>query len=245
MKTMIENQTPYLGKVKFRFQKSPNYIGKSILNQVHLDLGFVKLVSRVFPEKDKNGWIPDINKIYKINRFTGGYIRKYSWSHSGETFNIPNSFVSKDGTLIGDLRTGWSYYQNNLKVCDDFPKGVAVKYDDVEKTTHHASLKYGTPKIVGYVTSTHRGESLFKIGDRYFESDYIPNIQDYDEHEWNKYNSEFIQSIKNTKDSNERKKIEEGGIKNFIPYSRLGKEKIKTLSEAKQSAINLYTYLSS
>ena len=99
MKTMIENQTPYLGKVKFRFQKSPNYIGKSILNQVHLDLGFVKLVSRVFPEKDKNGWTGQEITVTTDTRLTesnssGSGSSVSNWSGSGTESETPRRMLS-------------------------------------------------------------------------------------------------------------------------------------------------------
>jgi len=38
---MITNETPYIGKIKLKFEKFPYYRGSNsgILNKVHLDLG--------------------------------------------------------------------------------------------------------------------------------------------------------------------------------------------------------------
>ena len=46
---MIKNTTPYIGKIRLKFEKFPYYTGKSKLNTIHLDLGFTKLVSRITP----------------------------------------------------------------------------------------------------------------------------------------------------------------------------------------------------
>ena len=53
----IKNETPYLGKIKLKFEKMPYYTsGRSKLNKVHLNLGFTKLVSRIHSTKTEEGW---------------------------------------------------------------------------------------------------------------------------------------------------------------------------------------------
>ena len=54
---MIKNTTPYIGKIRLKFEKYPEYTGKSKLNKIHLDLGFTKLVSRITPIRTTAGWV--------------------------------------------------------------------------------------------------------------------------------------------------------------------------------------------
>jgi hypothetical protein len=54
---MIKNTTPYIGKIRLKFEKFPEYTGKSKLNKIHLDLGFTKLVSRITPLQNLDGWL--------------------------------------------------------------------------------------------------------------------------------------------------------------------------------------------
>ena len=238
MKTMIKNKTPYLGKVKLKFQKHPHYIGKSLLNDVHLDLGFVKLVSRVFPEKDKKEWIPDINKIYKINIYTGGRIGNHTINHLGLEIPLKNVFISKDGTQIGNLMTGWWYYKNNLKVCDEYPKNLAIKYDNIHNTTFVNSNKNGMAKIVGYMVVNLGKNVLFSLGDSIYDETYISSPLDFTEKEWMRFEKEFQQKLDNTKSDLLWDRLRKVGIKSVIPPNRLGSKKITTIEEAKQSAIN-------
>ena len=238
MKIMIENKTPYLGKVKLKFQKHPHYIGKSLLNDVHLDLGFVKLVSRVFPEKNKKGWIPDINKIYKINIYTGGRIGNHTIDHLGLEIPLKNVFISKDGTQIGNLMTGWWYYKNNLKVCDEHPKNLAIKYDNIHNTTFVNSNKNGMAKIVGYMVVNLGKNVLFSLGDSIYDETYIPSPLDFTEKEWMRFEKEFQQKLDNTKSDLVWDRLQKVGIKLVIPPNRLGSKKITTFEEAKLSAIN-------
>ena len=233
---MIENRTPYVGEVKLRFQKSPHYVGKSLFNKVHLNLGFTKLVSRVFPYKDTSGWIPDQDKIYKINRFTGGHIRKHEWEHMGQKFSLDNSFLSKDGKFIGDLMKGWWYYKNNLKVCDDHPIGVAIKYDNVENTTAYNTYKYGKANIIGYFGFTNSSQCLFKIGDRIYDPEYYPREEDYSVSEWSSYQFKYMKMFENN--SEDKESIQKEGIRYVIPFTRLGSKTIRSWDDAKQAAIN-------
>ena len=43
----MKNRTYYEGKPYLKFEKYPDYQGRTKLNKVHVDLGFCKLVSRV------------------------------------------------------------------------------------------------------------------------------------------------------------------------------------------------------
>ena len=54
----VKNQTPYLGKLKLKFEKNPNYENtkNGILNKVHINFGFVKVTTRLIPNLDDDGW---------------------------------------------------------------------------------------------------------------------------------------------------------------------------------------------
>lgn len=221
---MIKNTTPYIGKIKLKFEKHPHYTDSvSKLNKIHLNLGFTKLVSRIYPNKTLNGWEVDSFKIDLINNHTGGVIGVH-WIDNREPkdeFTLPNSFLTKDGRYIGDVETGWWYYENNLKVCEDYPHGVAEKYENSE--------------LVGYYGYTHRGGQLFKIGNKLFDEHWIPNpmeiksswVDDYEESTGKKFSYNT-----NLED-----------IVSYILFTERGSKTIETLEEAKQAAINMSKYL--
>jgi hypothetical protein len=247
---MIKNLTPYKGKLKIKFEKYPEYTGSNsgVLNKVHLDLGFTKLVSRMIPTKTLDGWEVDLNKVNLIEEHTGGKIGLYEWwdfRDGDDIFKthtkpnnpkdvvfygcLPNSFLTKTGEYIGDIRTAWWYYKNEMKVCEDYPKGVSIKYEDNQ--------------LIGYYGYTHRGGCLFKIGDRLFDSNYVPREEDYEEWEWIGWEDRFNDSY-DKGDELTKKWMDEDGISYVIPYTKRGKKIIQTLEEAKQAAINISKELS-
>ena len=116
---MIVNRTPYYGRLRFKFEKHPHYTGggSGVLNKVHLNLGFTKLVSRMIPYKNDNGWIVSTDCTKLISKFTGGKVGSHTF-HDGE-HTLYNSFLTNDGKYIGDIETGWWYYNNNLVICED------------------------------------------------------------------------------------------------------------------------------
>ena len=61
---MIKNTTPYIGKLKLKFEKFPEYTGKSKLNKIHFNLGFTKLVSRITPVRTLSGWVVNPESTY-------------------------------------------------------------------------------------------------------------------------------------------------------------------------------------
>ena len=125
---MFKNNTPYKGRLKFRFEKYPHYTDGTVLNQIHLDLGFTKLVSRVSSKE------VDPEKVALINRFTGGRISSYKlndYPEDGDSI-LPNSFVTLNGDYIGDVRVGWWYYLNEMTICEDYPVGVAEIWEGDE-----------------------------------------------------------------------------------------------------------------
>ena len=171
---MIKNTTPYIGKIRLKFEKYPEYTGKDKLNKIHLDLGFTKLVSRITPYRDTSGWLINPECKYLIDRHTGGVISNHAFGNTIQEKReqqLPNSFLAKDGSYVGDIERGWWYYKNKMKVCEQYPHGVAERYDD-------------EGNLIGYHGYTHRGGQTFKIGDRLFDASYTPKEEDYEEWEW-------------------------------------------------------------
>jgi hypothetical protein len=240
----IKNDTPYIGKLKLKIEPKicpPTYNQHTVLNKTILNIGKYKIVSRMFPNKLKNEYYQlDSKKIKLMNEHTGGKIGVHEWwictsKVTGRTKRkytlpdksrwdivfhgiLPESFVSKNDTYIGNVETAWFYYKNNLMVCDDYPVGVARKVD-------------GHKQTIGFFGYNDKRSCLFKIGDRVFDKNYVPSKTDYTESQWNEFNR--------LKDKNN--KISE--IKDVIPLSLYGKLTIKTYDQARQSALNLSKYI--
>jgi len=243
----IKNQTPYLGKIKLKFEKSPWYTsGNSKLNNVHLNLGFTKLVSRIYVRRDMNGFIPDPEKIELINKYTGGVIGRHT--SDNDEFILENSFLAPDGTYLGDLSEGWRYYKNMMAVTQKKPHGVALL---LEKNFFHIPSErkgvvedYFSSFVKGYYGYSHRGGNTFRLGDRLFDPDYVPVESDYIKEEWHKYKKLANEAeIRNRKEG-WLKDGEEFEIASIVPFNRRGKITIMTWDEAEQAAINMSNYLS-
>ena len=226
---MIKNTTPYIGKIRLKFEKYPEYTGKSKLNKIHLDLGFTKLVSRMTPLQNLEGWLINPESIYLINKHTGGKIGGHTFGDNNE-HSLPNSFLSKDGTYIGDIDRGWWYYKNNMKVCDQYPRGVAERYDD-------------EGNLIGYHGYSHRGGQTFKIGDRLFDASYKPKEEDYEEWEWAGWQLKFEESHSKGDDL-DKKWMDKEGIGYVIPFNKRGSKVIDNFEECLQAAINMSKDLS-
>jgi hypothetical protein len=226
---MIKNTTPYIGKIKFKFEKYPEYTGKSKLNKIHLNLGFTKLVSRITPHKDLDGWLINPECRYLIDRYTGGKIGSHSFGDKNE-HTLPNSFLTKNGDYVGDIERGWWYYKNNMKICDKYPHGVAERYDD-------------EGNLIGYHGYTHRGGQTFKMGDRLFDPSYKPKEEDYEEWEWAGWKLKYNELYEKN-DELDRRWMENSGIGYVIPYTKRGKLIIEDMGMALQAAINMSKDLS-
>ena len=255
---IIKNQTPYVGKTRLKFEKNPHYSSgeDGMLNKVHVNLGFTKLVSRIVPKRNLDGYIMDPEKIESINKWTWGKIGTHhvGGDKSGE-FTLTNSFLAQDGSYIGGVKEGWRYYKNNLIVCREYPCGVAIKLktyspDNSMKNSikdpyeNYVTEQVENDNVVGYYGYTHRGGQTFKIGDRLFQEDYKPKKEDYPEKEWAKYEKAFRKSLANSEDDLDRKWMNESGISYVIPFKMRGPKIIENWDEARQAAINMSKYLS-
>lgn len=243
---MIKNITPYYGRLRFKFEKYPHYSGgkSGVLNKIHLNLGFTKLVSRMIPYRNEDGWIVNTYCTKLITKFTGGKIG----SHTFSEHTLYNSFLTNNGDYIGDIERGWWYYQNNLVICEDYPHGVAIQLKDdnnfKKNDTFYTSSELNLDRdTIGYYGYTHRGGSLFKIGDRLFEENYVPVRGDYTQEEWDKFYQEYQKGLERA-DPFDKKWMEDDGISHVIPFNKRGSKVIETWEEAKQAAINISKYLS-
>jgi hypothetical protein len=167
--------------------------------------------------------------IYLINKYTGGIIKDHTFGDNNE-HSLPNSFLSKDGTYIGDIDRGWWYYKNNMKVCDQYPHGVAERYDDEDN-------------LIGYHGYSHRGGQTFKLGDRLFDASYKPKEEDYEEWEWAGWQLKFEESHSKGDDL-DKKWMDKEGIGYVIPFNKRGSKVIDNFEECLQAAINMSKDLS-
>jgi hypothetical protein len=178
----------------------PHYTGggSGVLNKVHLDLGFTKLVSRMIPYRNEDKWVINSQATKLITKYTGGKIGTHTFGKDGKDVLV-NSFLANDGTYIGDIESGWWYYNNKFYVCKEYPRGVAIKlktYSPVIRLVNSIEDTYENfiteqienDNVEGYYGYTHRGGTLFKIGDRVFDNYYLPAASDYTEEEWNEFN---------------------------------------------------------
>lgn len=271
----IENNTPYVGKLRYRLERHPNYSGGnpwSKLNKVHVDLGFTKLVSRVYPNETMDGVEINKAKVREIEAFTGGKIGKYDWwdcvnkktgkyhkltknpnpdiyeiRYHGE---LENSFLTKDGRYIGNIEDGWWYHRNQFTISEKYPGQVAIQYDEHSykyKYLYYLTNRPAEEKILGCYGYSHRGGYLFKIGDRIFDEKYEPIVDDYEPWEWFGWAAEYEKALsdaKKRKDEFDIKDIQSDGISRYIPFAKRGKETIKTWQDAELAAYNLSKYLS-
>jgi len=243
----IKNQTPYIGKIRLKFEKSPWYSsGNNKLNKIHLNLGFTKLVSRIYVKRDLNGFIPDPKKVELINQYTGGKIGEHKFND--DEYILENSFLAPDGTYLGDLSDGWRYYKNQMIVTQKKPHGVALI---LEKSFFHMPAErngvvedYFSYFVKGYYGYSHRGGNTFRLGDRLFDQNYVPVESDYIKDEWDKYKKLANEAeIRNRKEG-WLKDGEEFEIASIVPFNRRGKITIETWEQAEQAAINMSNYLS-
>jgi hypothetical protein len=239
----IENQTPYLGKLKLKFERHPHYSsGSNCLNKIHLDLGFTKLVSRLYYKWEKStdeiGKAVDPKKVELIELYTDGKVGDHRFGPNDE-YILNNSFLGPNGEYIGSLNEGWWYFKNGMTVCEDYPKGVAIVWNT---SRFDKTVVSGVDGVKGYYGYSHRGGQLFKIGDRIFEEDYVPKKEDYPEDEWNKYMKKFAESYR-TGDDFDQEWLFIDGVKSVVPFNRRGSKTIRNWGDALTAAINMSKYL--
>jgi hypothetical protein len=235
---IIKNTTPYLGNLYLTFEKYPHYSGRTLLNKVHWNLGFTKLVSRITPHRDLDGFKVDPKKVELIEMFTDGMVGQHKFGPNNEN-TLENSFLTRDGKYIGSIKEGWWYYQNGMTVCDEYPHGVAI----VWRTARNGrkTLLHGQDGVDGYYGYSHRGGSIFRIGDRIFDPEYVPKPHHYDDETWFKFTQEVIKKQEEYDREDWQEKVT---IKDVMPFNLRGDKIIRNWGDALVAAINMSKYLS-
>jgi len=235
---MIKNNTPYLGKIRLKFEKYPHYSsGSNKLNKVHLNLGFTKLVSRIYPNRTENGWQIDPVKVSLIEKYTEGFIREHKFGPNLE-YTLQNCFVTADGFAVGDIEQAWWYFNNGMTVCEEYPRGVAKVWRTAKSDKTVVS---GTDGLEGYYGYSHRGGQLFKIGDRVFDPSYEPIRKDYSYQDWDMLNAKLHEANALRQKAGE---TETATLRDVTPFRLRGKQTIHTLDQALEAAIEISKYLS-
>lgn len=247
---LIKNHTPYIGKLKLCFEKYPHYTqGNNQLNKVHLNLGFTKLVSRILiDESFDEGFKVDPEKLKIIENYTGGEIRDFKVSpetpHPADKgrydFTLQNAFVYND-QYIGCVKDAWWYVKNKFIVCEKYSHGVAVKLKNYELAYHLYTNKSHErlDNIEGVYGYSHRGGNTFKIGDKIFDENWIPEEEDMLKLE--KY---FAKHLKKFDEKySEEMSMNEWCVR-YIPFKLRGSKAIENWNDAYEAARNMSKYLS-
>ncbi len=177
----------------------------------------------------------DPREIQKIEKLTGGKIGTHTFGPKQE-HTLENSFLSPDGTYIGDFERAQWYVEQKLMVDEEYPHGVAAV---IKAETYGTE----TPEIEGMYGYSHRGGQMFKIGDRLFDASYKPQKEDYPADEWSGYEERFKKSYAESDDLG-KKWMDKDGISYVIPFKMRGGKKIETMREAFEAARNMSKYLS-
>ncbi len=257
---MIKNNTVYNGKIKLMFDKYPEWSGGgSYLNKVHLNLGFTKLVSRIYaPQflKEDNSLELDLRQyrqecIELINKFTGGKIGNHYFDNGNGGQHHLVGFLAPDGTYMGDVAQGWWYFKNKMIVNKDYPHGTAIVVkDDVHRFVTSAfkddeDYEFEESdlfdfEIEGIYGFSHRGGSIFRIGDKIFDEKWRPTDEDLKSMNFQKMIASFEKTNKGM--NNEGYSVKDKIVES-ISFKERGDKIIETLDDAKLAAKNLSKYL--
>lgn len=231
---MIKNRTPYIGKIKVGFERNPYWSGSSKLNKVHLDLGFIKLVSRIWPESDLDGLKVHPEAIRKIEKETGLKVYTHKFGPNLE-YELPNSVHTPDGKYVGSIEEGWWYLNNGLRAT---------------KGSHpHTAWSKKTKQWIGY---SHRGSCAFGKGDKLFDERWSPKDSDllqYEKYfvrklsEFDKWYDEWAQSTSEHKAPAEEMTMAKWATQ-YIPFKLRGSKTIHSYEDAYKAAVNFAKYIS-
>lgn len=196
---------------------------------------------------------PTFEEIAVIEKATGGKIGTYEWwvvrgvdenftsirkpSHEEDIIYhgvLENSFMSQGGEYIGNYDRAKWYLESRLKVYEPYAAGVAVSIDE-------------NGNIEGYVGYTHRGGSIFKIGERLFDASYEPKKEDYTTEEWESYVERYDKRLTEAEAEGDEwwvNDIKTDGIRGVVPFKKRGSKIIENWDDAIQAAKNMSEYLS-
>jgi hypothetical protein len=228
---MIKNTTPYLGKIRLKFEKFPHYSGKDKLNKIHLNLGFTKLVSRIEPFKDETGFVVNPDCIDLIRKTTGLKVQTHTFGPNDE-HELPNSCMTADGQYVGSIEEGWWYYNNGLRST---------------KGSHpHTAWSKKSKQWIGY---SHRCACAFGKGDKLFDANWVPNDDELlalEKHYVKRLGEFQIEYVEWSKSSSEHKAEEftlNSWAASHIPFKLRGSKTIHSYEDAYKAAVNFAKYI--
>ena len=229
---MIKNHTIYEGRPFLKLEKYPHYTGGtpySKLNKIHLNLGFIKLVSRVPMERYNPQIVEQIKNHNGIRiktvKYTQDFTPLYELDHPEITIGqgVMNQVHNVSGKYIGDLERGYWLVKNGIIPDGEIP-------------------------YVGYIPSkdawigwTHRGHAYFKIGDKLFDPEWRPRRPfDYGQY----FQDDFMKEpehvqIRLLENIDELKEY----ATDRIPFYQRGEKVIEDRLEAREAARRLSDYL--
>ena len=223
---MVKNQTPYLGKIRIKFEKHPHYSsGSDKLNKVHLNLGFTQLVSRI----KTAGVNPECIKAIEQN--TGLKVDTHKFGPNDE-YTLENSCMSPDGQYVGDIERGWWYYKNGLRAT----KG----------SYPHVAWSKKAKQWVGY---SHRAACAFGKGDKLFNADWIPadaelkNYEQFYVRHLKDFNKEKAEWLKSDSQHKSKEFTLNSWVVGHIPFKLRGSKTIHSYEDAYKAAVNFAKYI--
>jgi hypothetical protein len=232
----IKNTTPYIGKIKLVFERHPEYRnGQSKLNAIHLNLGLIKLVSRMYPNQTKDlGWEvnPDCIKLIEAN--TGLKVKTHVFGPNDE-YSLPNSVHSPDGVYVGDIEQGWWYYLNDLR--------------STRNAHPHTAWSKTTKQWIGY---SHRASCAFGKGDKLFDETWVPKDDELTQYEkyYVKYLDDYYDEVEAWAKSDSAHKAGEeemtlnSWVTGYIPFKLRGSKTIHSYEDAYKAAVNFAKHVS-
>ena len=212
---MIKNRTYYEGKRYLVWEQYPYYTGESVLNKIHINLGFIKLVSRVCSSTYNVELISKVAKnqncVLTWGIFTDNYAEIQEIDLDSYTgVHTPFPRLTFDSGYVS-LDDAFRCYNKGWKIAG-----------------HGLAKIIENDKHVGYCGYSHRGGCSFKIGDTIFDENFTMD--------------EFHSDFKKYKRKLNRSKYA-SRIEDVVPFKERGSIIISTLEQAKESAIKISDYL--
>ncbi len=200
--SLIKNHTPYIGKIRLKLERDPYYTnGRSRLNKVHLNLGFLKLVSRIILPNLKAGTGASeykLNLLFPIEQATGLNLitDMYRSDEDHEIIKTYQGIVFKNKFMNNTLCLHFTPINSPdqyVSVEDAFwmyKKGLHA--DDTE-----AGIAWDEKQQMWWGWS-HRAAASFGLGDKIFDEKWDGGGHgdaEMDDVPFNKYGNEVITNI--------------------------------------------------
>lgn len=225
---LIKNNTPYIGKIRLKFEKFPWFSrGSDRLNKVHINLGFTKLVSRIKVDQtfDGDSIRPEIREA--ILKKTGLKIQDHKFGplDRPDAYTLHNSCISPDGDYVGDISRGYWYLTNGL---------VAVRGN-----TANVAWQPESGKCIGY---SHRASCGFGKGDMVFDASWVPTDEqmlEYSKYYVKHLEHYYAELMHRIHDFNMNIWAVE-----YIPFRLRGDKVIESYEDAYDAALNFAKYIS-